>query len=92
MNNSDFQKILQEYEKRHIQEVKALEERKSKIYKEIPKIKEIDEELTDFSLITIKGILNNKNDAIKALNDKFDTLKLEKAKLLYFSRWSYCYV
>ena len=30
MNNSDFQKILQEYEKRHIQEVKALEERKSK--------------------------------------------------------------
>ncbi|MGN1351392.1 MAG: ATP-binding protein [Clostridia bacterium] len=82
MNNSDFQKILQEYEKRHIQEVKALEERKSKIYKEIPKIKEIDEELTDFSLITIKGILNNKNDAIKALNDKFDTLKLEKAKLL----------
>lgn len=82
MNNSDFQKILQEYEKRHIQEVKALEKRKSKIYKEIPKIKEIDEELTDFSLITIKGILNNKNDAIKALNDKFDTLKLEKAKLL----------
>lgn len=82
MNNSDFQKILQEYEKRHIQEVKSLEERKSKIYKEIPKIKEIDEELTDFSLITIKGILNNKNDAIKALNDKFDTLKLEKAKLL----------
>lgn len=82
MNNSDFLKILQEYEKRHIQEVKALEERKSKIYKEIPKIKEIDEELTDFSLITIKGILNNKNDAIKALNDKFDTLKLEKAKLL----------
>ena len=82
MNNSDFQKILQEYEKRHIQEVKALEERKSKTYKEIPKIKEIDEELTDFSLITIKGILNNKNDAIKALNDKFDTLKLEKAKLL----------
>ena len=82
MNNSDFQKILQEYEKRHIQEVKAIEERKSKIYKEIPKIKEIDEELTDFSLITIKGILNNKNDAIKALNDKFDTLKLEKAKLL----------
>lgn len=82
MNNSDFQKILQEYEKRHIQEVKALEERKSKIYKEIPRIKEIDEELTDFSLITIKGILNNKNDAIKALNDKFDTLKLEKAKLL----------
>lgn len=82
MNNSDFKKILQEYEKRHIQEVKALEERKSKIYKEIPKIKEIDEELTDFSLITIKGILNNKNDAIKALNDKFDTLKLEKAKLL----------
>lgn len=82
MNNSDFQKILQEYEKRHIQEVKALEERKSKIYKEIPRIKEIDEELTYFSLITIKGILNNKNDAIKALNDKFDTLKLEKAKLL----------
>lgn len=82
MNNSDFQKILQEYEKRHIQEVKSLEERKSKIYKEIPRIKEIDEELTDFSLITIKGILNNKNDAIKALNDKFDTLKLEKAKLL----------
>ena len=31
MNNSDFQKILQEYEKRHIQEVKSLEERKSKI-------------------------------------------------------------
>ena len=82
MNNSDFQKILQEYEKRHIQEVKSLEERKSKIYKEIPRIKEIDEERTDFSLITIKGILNNKNDAIKALNDKFDTLKLEKAKLL----------
>lgn len=82
MNNSDFQKILQEYEKRHIQEVKSLEERKSKIYKEIPRIKEIDEELTDFSLITIKGILNNKNYAIKALNDKFDTLKLEKAKLL----------
>ena len=82
MNNSDFQKILQEYEKRHIQEVKSLEERKSKIYKEIPRIKEIDEELTDFSLITLKGILNNKNDAIKALNDKFDTLKLEKAKLL----------
>ena len=78
MNNSDFQKILQEYEKRHIQEVKALEERKSKIYKEIPKIKEIDEELTDFSLITIKGILNNKNEKCEKIYEKYSKNKSEK--------------
>ncbi|QXM07388.1 ATP-binding protein [Crassaminicella indica] len=77
--------ILLEYEKIRDLEAKALEKRKLEVYKKVPEIKEIDEEIGRFGILISKAILENPQNYEKALaniHEKMEHLKQEKAILL----------
>ncbi|MDR1687247.1 MAG: ATP-binding protein [Clostridiales bacterium] len=80
-----FKECMREYEKTRDKSAALLNIRKREIYGEIPRIEEIDGELSQTGLALTKLILtsgNSKADYVKELGKKNAALVKEKAKLL----------
>lgn len=83
MSNNNLNVILNEYEKKRIYKINELEIKKQNLYKELPRLQEIDNELSSLSISTAKNILlSNNQTLIKGLNDTINKLKREKNELL----------
>ena len=83
MNNTIvLQDLLKQYEQRRLLHEHELQNRKEKIYNEIPRIKEIDLELAKISIDTAKSILSSNNNQIEDLKRKIEVLKKEKYDIL----------
>ncbi len=84
MNNSTLKMLLKEYDQKRSSSFLSLERRKDELYKSCPRLEEIDLELNNFALNTAKSILNStsSNSSLKELQEKIDTLNLEKQQLL----------
>ena len=54
-----------------------LEKRKEKLYKEIPRLQEIEDELNHFAISTSQAILQNGTSSLEALQEKVKSLKNE---------------
>lgn len=85
MNEPIINNILKTYEARRLKAVKTKENRIDEIYTKLPRIKEIDDEISKTGLTISKSILrktDNKEALLIQLKEKLDKLKQEKAILL----------
>lgn len=84
MNNANLKKLLNEYERKRIQEENDLEYRKSKLYNSYPRLQEIDRELSSLAISSAKQLIQkNSKDIINNLNNSINNLKKEKSELLF---------
>lgn len=82
MSNNILNTLLKEYEYKKLHAELDLEEKKENLYIQIPKLREIENELNNYALNTTKEILKNGSSSLKALQDKINILKKEKEKIL----------
>jgi len=80
-----YTQILREYDLLQNNHYKELEQKKAEVYKKIPRIKEIDTELSTIGLNLTRKILNKTADTeeiIKNIRQKTMELNMEKTELL----------
>lgn len=85
MNNKIVKKILKDYEDKCDRKNREHLIRKQEIYSLVPRIKEIEKEISTLGVMTSKEILKNSSDMEKILHNlktKIENLKQEKAILM----------
>ncbi len=85
MHESNLREILNNYEKKRDHAERMLEQRKNDVYKQIPRIKEIELEINKVGLDMMKLVLqkpSNREAITLELKSKIDTLTNEKQNLL----------
>ena len=83
MANEILNSLLREYEQKKLRAEMDVETRKTQLYKDIPRLERIEEELSNYSISTAKSILANKStNSLESLKDKINDLKKEKEKIL----------
>ena len=94
MSNEVLNSLLKEYSQKKLNAELDLERRKQNLYKLIPRLEEIDNELNSFAINTAKNILNNSSDSssLKNLKDRISDLKKEKELILLQNNYSLDYL
>lgn len=94
MSNEVLNSLLKEYSQKKLNAELDLERRKQNLYKLIPRLEEIDNELNSFAINTAKNILNNSSDSssLKNLKDRISNLKKEKELILLQNNYSLDYL
>jgi DNA replication protein DnaC len=83
MSNEILNSLLKEYEQKRINSELDLEKRKLELYKQIPRLEEIEYELNHYAIATAKEILNNENNISSiSIKEKMEKLKKEKKEIL----------
>lgn len=82
MSNELLNSLLKEYEQKKLKAEIELEKRKEALYKDIPQLQKIEDELNESSIKTAKLILQNNKNSLNDLYNKIDYLKKEKNKIL----------
>lgn len=80
-----LKELSTEYEKKRDRKLREQRMRQEKVYREIPAIKKIDEEIFKIGLTMSKNILNNPNnykEVIEKAKNAIEKLKMEKAYLM----------
>jgi len=80
MANEALNSLLKEYEQKKLNAELDLEERKKNLYKLIPRLEQIDAELSTLGISTAKSILNNTSDSNSVNNLKLKIANLKKEK------------
>ena len=94
MANETLNSLLKEYEQKKLNAELDLDRRKENLYKLIPRLEEIDSELSTLGISTAKNILNNisKPDSVDNLKLKIINLKKEKESILLQNGYSLDYL
>mgnify|MGYP004515716807 CR=1 FL=1 len=94
MSNEVLNSLLKEYSQKKLNAELDLERRKQNLYKLIPRLEEIDNELNSFAINTAKNILNNSSNSssVKILKDRISDLKKEKELILLQNNYSLDYL
>jgi DNA replication protein DnaC len=94
MANEILDSLLKEYEQKKLKAEIDLEKRKEILYKLIPRLEEIDSELSFLGINTAKNILKSTSDnnSIENLKQKIELLKKEKENLLITNNYSLDYL
>lgn len=82
MSNEILSSLLKEYEQKRIKAELDAEKRKENLYKKIPQLAQIEEELSKYAINTAKEILNNNTADTIELNTYVQKLKKEKEEIL----------
>lgn len=83
LNNSNLKNLLSEYEKKRLNSIYEAEKRKEQIYKENPRLEEIDDILSKEAIRVSKLLIVSKDTTLlEELNIKISDLKNEKIKIL----------
>ena len=82
MSNEVLNSLLKEYEQKKLKAELDLEKRKDNLYNNIPRLKQIEDDLNHFAIETAKNILKNSDSSIDELQKKVTILKKEKAEIL----------
>ena len=79
LNNTNLKKLLNEYERKRIQEENDLQYRKNELYNSYPRLQEIDNELSSLAISTAKELIKKNNkEILNNLNTSIENLKNEK--------------
>lgn len=89
MSNEVLNSLLKEYEQKKLNAELDLDRRKNNLYKLIPRLEEIDNELNNFAINTAKNILNNSSNSSTVDNLKQRILDLKKEKELILLQNNY---
>lgn len=94
MSNEVLNSLLKEYEQKKLNAELDLDRRKQNLYKLIPRLEEIDNELNNFAINTAKNILNNSSDSstIDNLKQRISDLKKEKELILLQNNYNIDYL
>ncbi len=94
MSNEILNSLLKEYEQKKLNAEIDLDRRKQNLYKLIPRLEEIDNELNMFAITTTKNILNKTSNSMDIinLNNKISELKKEKELILIKNNYSIDYL
>ena len=94
MSNDALNSLLKEYEQKKLNAELDLDRRKRNLYKLIPRLEEIDNELNKFAINTAKNILNNSSDSstVESLKQRISDLKKEKELILLQNNYSLDYL
>lgn len=94
MSNEVLNSLLKEYEQKKLNAELDLDRRKQNLYKLIPRLEEIDNDLNNFAINTAKNILNNLSDSsnIDNLKQKISDLKKEKELILIQNNYDIDYL
>ena len=94
MSNEVLNSLLKEYEQKKLNAELDLDRRKNNLYKLIPRLEEIDNELNNFAINTAKNILNNSSNSstIDNLKQRISDLKKEKELILLQNNYSLDYL
>lgn len=82
MSNEVLNSLLKEYEQKKLKAELDLEKRKETLYHNVPRLKQIEDNLNNYAISTAKNILNNNKFSLKNFQDEVSKLKLEKAEIL----------
>ncbi len=82
LTNEQYNSILQVYEERQAQNRLTEEKRRDDVYLHIPRIREIDREISSASLSSAKLLLNGDEHALSDLHQQLADLHAEKKALL----------
>lgn len=92
MANEVLNSLLKDYEQKKLKAEIDLDKRKLDLYKKIPKLQEIDENLNRLAILTAKNILLHNMGSLNDLKEKFEILKLEKSCILKDANLPYNYL
>jgi len=92
MSNEVLNSLLKEYEQKKLNAELDLDRRKQNLYKLIPRLEEIDNELNNFAINTAKNILNNSSSNVSDLKQKITDLKKEKQLILLQNNYDLNYL
>ena len=82
LQNYQYDTIMREYSKTQSQNRRILEERTQEIYKKIPRIHEIDEEVATLSAQKARALLNGESSGLEDLKAAISLLSQERNALL----------
>ena len=83
MSNSNLKDLLNEYDKKRLNNLHDAELRKKDLYEKYPRLQEIDDTLSKEAIRISKLIITSNNSTLlEELNTKIDTLKKEKQSIL----------
>ncbi|HEY9574447.1 MAG TPA: ATP-binding protein [Lachnospiraceae bacterium] len=82
LRNFQYDEILRDYDKKQFRHKHNLDKRIQKAYREIPRLKEIDEEIASFSIQKAKFLLFSEGEPFD-LHKKIEKLSKEKEELLF---------
>lgn len=94
MANEILNSLLKEYEQKKIKAELDAENRKNQLYKLIPNLEKIDDQLNSYAINTAKYLMNNSSDeqALTELKLKISNLKKEKESILIQNGYSLDYI
>lgn len=82
MSNEVLNSLLKEYEQKKLKAELDLEKRKEALYNNVPRLRQIEDNLNNYAISTAKSILNNNEFSLEDFQDEIFKLKLEKAEIL----------
>lgn len=82
MSNEILNSLLKEYAHKKITAELDLEKRKEKLYYDVPRLREIEDDLNQFAIYTARNILNKNSSSLLELEEKIAKLKKEKEEIL----------
>ena len=82
MANKILSSLLKEYEQKRTKAEMDLDNRKEQLYKKIPRLAQIEQELSSYAINTAKEVLKNNKNNVQELNAYIEKLKEEKEKIL----------
>lgn len=85
LTNKQYDTIMREYDRRQYQDYRLQCTRIDQIYEQIPRIREIDSEISACSLRQAERMIDQEPGAMKSLKDELALLKAEKEGLLLSS-------
>ena len=81
MDNSTLKVLLQEYEQKRIKANLIAEQNKNNLYKNYPRLEEIENEINKLSIDKIKSILSSNTNELNKFDLKIQELQTEKEKI-----------
>ena len=82
MANEILNVLLKEYEQKKLRAEISADKRKEELYKKIPQLQILENEINNSALSTAKDILSKKNTALSSFSDRINFLKQEKENIL----------
>lgn len=82
LSNSQYESIVRDYNKQQLQNEHGQHKRQEEIYKQIPAVKAIDEEISSISVAQAKRLLEGDEEALLSLKKKVNQLTAERTSLI----------
>lgn len=82
MTNEILSSLLKEYEQKRVRAELDLDRRKEELHKKVPRLAQIEQELSKHAINTARKLLNDNKTDIEELNKYVEILKKEKEEIL----------